>query len=198
MVIRQNWCVLLIPMTDCVTSSFHQDWSRYKKDIFHTDQSGLRTNLITQFRAEQKGGSRSRLRLTAFTVAIFRKRNCRYMNSMAHLKESLGWGGKHCADSVSVNVSSWRTNFIILRFFYRLLLRSKEITKPRVFQIKSAIPQRDISLNKACFYPEYPLEGLMLKLQYFGHWCEESTHWKRLWCWGRLRAGGERGQQRMR
>ena len=23
-------------------------------------------------------------------------------------------------------------------------------------------------------------------------WCEELTHWKRLWCWERLRAGGER------
>ena len=68
----------------------------------------------------------------------------------------------------------------MLRFFYRPLLRSKEIRKPRVFQIKSAIPQRDISLNKACFYPEYSLEGLMLKLQYFGHGCEEPTHWKRL------------------
>ena len=41
--------------------------------------------------------------------------------------------------------------------------------------------------------PEYSLEGLMLKLklQYFGHWCEELTHWKRPWCWERLRAGGE-------
>ena len=29
--------------------------------------------------------------------------------------------------------------------------------------------------------PEYSLEGLMLKLklQYFGHLCEEPTHWKR-------------------
>ena len=41
--------------------------------------------------------------------------------------------------------------------------------------------------------PEYSLERLMmkLKLQYFGHWCEELTHWKRFWCWERLRAGGE-------
>ena len=23
-------------------------------------------------------------------------------------------------------------------------------------------------------------------------WCKELTHWKRLWCWERLRAGGER------
>ena len=22
-------------------------------------------------------------------------------------------------------------------------------------------------------------------------WCEELTHWKRPWCWGRLKAGGE-------
>ena len=49
---------------------------------------------------------------------------------------------------------------------------------------------------------EYSLEGLMLKLklQYFGHLmqrCKELTHWKRSWCWERLRAVGEgddRGQ----
>ena len=23
-------------------------------------------------------------------------------------------------------------------------------------------------------------------------WCKELTHWKRPWCWGRLKAGGER------
>ena len=41
--------------------------------------------------------------------------------------------------------------------------------------------------------PRCSLEGLMLKLklQYLGTWCEELTHLKRLWCWERLRAGGE-------
>ena len=29
---------------------------------------------------------------------------------------------------------------------------------------------------------------LKLNLQYFGHWCEEPTHWKRPWSWGQLRA----------
>ena len=29
-------------------------------------------------------------------------------------------------------------------------------------------------------------------------WCEELTHWKRPWCWERLRTGGEKRQQRMR
>ena len=27
---------------------------------------------------------------------------------------------------------------------------------------------------------------------YLATWCEELTHWKRLWCWERLKAGGER------
>ena len=32
---------------------------------------------------------------------------------------------------------------------------------------------------------------LKLKLQYFGTWCQELTHWKRPWCWDWLGAGGE-------
>ena len=41
--------------------------------------------------------------------------------------------------------------------------------------------------------PRCSLEELMLKLklQYLATWCTELTHWKRLWCWERLRAGGE-------
>ena len=39
--------------------------------------------------------------------------------------------------------------------------------------------------------PNYSLEGPMLKLQYFATWCEELTHWKRPWCWERLKVGGE-------
>ena len=36
--------------------------------------------------------------------------------------------------------------------------------------------------------PEYPLEGLMLKLKLL---CEELTHFKRPWCWERLKERGE-------
>ena len=41
--------------------------------------------------------------------------------------------------------------------------------------------------------PGISLEGMMLKLklQYLGTSCEELTHWKRLWCWEGLGAGGE-------
>ena len=46
--------------------------------------------------------------------------------------------------------------------------------------------------------PEYSLEGLMLKLklQIFGHWCQNLTHLKRPWCWERLKAGGEGDDRR--
>ena len=39
--------------------------------------------------------------------------------------------------------------------------------------------------------PEYSLEELMLKLQYFGHLMQSIDSWKRPWCWERLKAGGE-------
>ena len=40
--------------------------------------------------------------------------------------------------------------------------------------------------------PGCSLEGRMLKLKFqFATWCEELTHWKRPWCWERLKAGGE-------
>ena len=40
---------------------------------------------------------------------------------------------------------------------------------------------------------EYSLEGLILKLklQYLATWYEKPTHWKRPWCWVRLKAGEE-------
>ena len=47
--------------------------------------------------------------------------------------------------------------------------------------------------------PEYSFEGLMLKLklQYFGHLCEELTPWKRLML-GKIEGRRRRGQQRMK
>ena len=39
--------------------------------------------------------------------------------------------------------------------------------------------------------PEYSLEGLMLKLQYFSHLCEGLIYLKRPWWWEKLKAGGE-------
>ena len=45
--------------------------------------------------------------------------------------------------------------------------------------------------------PGCSLEGLMLKLklQTLATWWEEPTHWKKPWCWERLKAGGEEGNR---
>ena len=44
---------------------------------------------------------------------------------------------------------------------------------------------------------EYSLEELMLKLKLhiLATWCEELTHWKRPWCWEKLKAGGKGGNK---
>ena len=46
--------------------------------------------------------------------------------------------------------------------------------------------------------PEYPLEGLMLKLQYFGHLMRRTDSFKKTLMLGKIKGGGRRGQQRMR
>ena len=44
--------------------------------------------------------------------------------------------------------------------------------------------------------PEYSLEGLMLKLQYFGHLMWKADSFEKTWSWERLRAGREGGNRR--
>ena len=45
--------------------------------------------------------------------------------------------------------------------------------------------------------PKYSLEGLMWSWSSntLAAWWKELTHWKRHWCWERLRAGGEGGDR---
>ena len=38
--------------------------------------------------------------------------------------------------------------------------------------------------------PDYSLEGMLLKFQYFGHQMWRANSWKRPWCWERLKAKG--------
>ena len=61
----------------------------------------------------------------------------------------------------------------------------------RLLRVPWTARRRNQSILKA-ISPEYSLEGLILKLrlQYFGHWCKEPTHWKRLRRWERLKAKG--------
>ena len=59
--------------------------------------------------------------------------------------------------------------------------------------LESPLDCKDIQPVHPKISPEYLLEGLMLKLklQYFAPRWEELTHFKRPWCWERLKAGEE-------
>ena len=46
--------------------------------------------------------------------------------------------------------------------------------------------------------PEYSLEGLMLKLQYFGHLMRSTDSLEKILVLGKIECGRRRGQQRMR
>ena len=50
-------------------------------------------------------------------------------------------------------------------------------------------------VNPKKISPEYSLEGLMLKLQYFGYLMQRTDSWKRPWCWKRLKAGEGDGRE---
>ena len=62
----------------------------------------------------------------------------------------------------------------------------------RLLRVPGTSRRSNLSILKE-ISPGCSLEGLMLKLklQYFGHRCEELPHLKRPWCWERLKAGGE-------
>ena len=46
--------------------------------------------------------------------------------------------------------------------------------------------------------PEYSLEGLMLKLQYFGHLMQRTDSLEKILMLGKIEGGRRRGRQRMR
>ena len=58
----------------------------------------------------------------------------------------------------------------------------------RLFRVPWMARRSNKSILKAV-NPEYLFEELMLKFQYFDHLIEEPSHWKRPWCWERLKAG---------
>ena len=70
----------------------------------------------------------------------------------------------------------WRTDVFELWYWRRLL------------RVPWTAGRSNQSILKEISH-EYSLEGLMLKLQYFGHLIQELTHLKRPWCWGKLKAG---------
>ena len=65
--------------------------------------------------------------------------------------------------------------------------------------LESSLDSKEVKpVNAKGINPEYSLERLMLRLNTLATWCEELTHWKRPWCWERLKAKGQREWQNMR
>ena len=62
----------------------------------------------------------------------------------------------------------------------------------RLLRVPWAARRSNYSILKE-ISPQYSLEELMLKLQYFGHLMRRAdlSSGKRPWCWERLKAGGE-------
>ena len=69
-----------------------------------------------------------------------------------------------------------------------------------MFAGSATIPPKETPCPSfSLWLPSSPRGGLINKLHScntLATWCEEPTHWKRLWCWGRLREGGEGGDRR--
>ena len=82
-----------------------------------------------------------------------------------------------CESSTIKKTEHWRTDAFCWRRLLRVPWTARKSNQSILKEISSGCS----------------LEGLMwkLKLQYFGHLCEELTHLKRPWCWERLRAEGE-------
>ena len=82
----------------------------------------------------------------------------------------------------SSHVQMWELNHKEGRCFQTVVLE-KTFESPLYSKDQTNQSQKKIN-------PEYSLEGLKLKLQYLATWCEQPTHWKRPWCWERLKAEG--------
>ena len=114
-----------------------------------------------------------------------RRRQCfkkqrRYFANKRPSSQRLGFSSSYvyeCESWTTKKAECWRTDAFELWCWRRLLRPPWTSRRSNQAILKEIIP-------------EYSLEGLMLKLklQFFGHLMQTLTHWKRPWCWGRLRA----------
>ena len=72
-----------------------------------------------------------------------------------------------------------------------LLLGRKAMTN-----LDSILKNRDITLPTKSVYIHWKDWCWSWSFNTLATWCEDLTHWKRPWCWARLKAGGE-GDDRM-
>ena len=123
----------------------------------------------------------------------YMKKQRRYLADKGQSGQSYGFSSSHVRmwELEHTEAESWRINAFKL-WCWRILIRVPWAARSNQLILKE--------IN-----PEYSLEGLMLKLQYFffffwssnilATWCKELSHWKRTQCWEKLRAGGEGGDR---
>ena len=107
-----------------------------------------------------------------------------WCDTQSYLEEGCGFSiVMYGCESWTIKKSEpWRINGFELWCWRRLLRVPWTARKPNPSILK------EIS-------PEYSLEVLMLKLQYFGH-LKKLNHLKRPWCWERLKVGREGDNRR--
>ena len=70
-------------------------------------------------------------------------------------------------------------------YFWTLLLEKTHESPLDSKEIQPVNPKE----NQSWIFMEWLM--VMLKLQFLDTWCEELIHWKRPWCWERLKSGAE-------
>ena len=96
--------------------------------------------------------------------------------------QSYGFSSSHVCMWQLDHKAGWAPN----NWCLRTVVLEKTLESP--FNCKEIKPVNPKRINL-----EYSLEGLMLKWSSntLATWCKQFTHWKRPWCWERLKAGGE-------
>ena len=92
-----------------------------------------------------------------------------------------------CTTNISLNVNkifNWKSSFIQRIDAFELWCWRRLLRVPWTAGRSNQSILKEIN-------PEYSLEGLKLKLQYFGHLMWTACSLEKIWCWERLRAGGE-------
>ena len=66
----------------------------------------------------------------------------------------------------------------------------------KTLEVASLLHSKEIKpVNPKGNQPWIFIRGTDAEVDTLATWCEESTHWKRHWCWERLKAGGEGGDR---
>ena len=81
----------------------------------------------------------------------------------------------------------------VCSFLWSLFLEVTPFLRWGLFPVLIAWTHKDyLCLNSSCICIRQSLfVAWPCKLLALATWCKEPTHWKRPWCWERLKAGGE-------